>query len=248
MSLTDKEYLRFSRHIMLDEIGEAGQVTIKNAHVLIVGMGGLGCAAAQYLASAGIGKLTLIDNDNVERSNLQRQILYTDADIRSAKVVAAKNKLTLINPQLKITTFEQSVFDIALPEQLTNVDVVLDCTDNIDTRYFINQACVVAHTKLVSAAAIQGTGQLISFDFSQQRSPCYQCLVPEKPSAIRNCSSLGVLSPLLGVMGSLQATEVFRLILGQHKQLNQLLIFDAWKMTFNSFTLTADPKCKCCTN
>ncbi|GAA5134928.1 HesA/MoeB/ThiF family protein [Thalassotalea piscium] len=246
MLLTDQEYIRFSRHIMLDEVGEAGQIAIKQAHILIVGMGGLGCAAAQYLAAAGIGQLTLIDHDNVEVSNLQRQILFTTEDVGGAKVTIAKNKLTAINPKVKINTFYQSVFDLNLTALMPKVDVVLDCTDNIDTRYFINYTCLKAKRKLVSASAIQGQGQLISFDFAQKGSPCYQCLVPEKVSSTRNCSSLGVLSTLLGVMGSLQATEVLRLILNEYQILNQLLIFDAWQMSFKRLVLTADPECQCC--
>lgn len=246
MSLTDQEYIRFSRHIMLNEIGEAGQVAIKNAHILIVGMGGLGCAAAQYLAAAGIGQLTLVDHDQVELSNLQRQILYIETDIHCAKVDVAKVKLMAINPQLNVLALHQSIFEINLSALLNNVDVVLDCTDNVSTRHFINQTCVNSQAKLVSASAIQGQGQLISFDFSQQKSPCYQCLVPDKTQVDRRCSSLGVLSSLLGVMGGLQATEVFRLLLKQHKELNQLLIFNAWQMTFKRITLTAEPSCKCC--
>lgn len=246
MSLTDQEYLRFSRHVMLSEIGEQGQIVIKNSHVLIVGMGGLGCAAAQYLAAAGIDQLTLVDHDQIEISNLQRQILYSESDIHCAKVDVAKAKLMTINSQLTINALHQSIFEVNFNALLNNVDVVLDCTDNISTRHFINQTCVNNKKKLVSASAIQGEGQLISFNFSQQSSPCYQCLVPDKTQVDRKCSSLGVLSSLLGVMGSLQATEVFRLLLKQHQELNQLLIFDAWQMTFKRLTLKADPSCKCC--
>ncbi|GHE97554.1 HesA/MoeB/ThiF family protein [Thalassotalea profundi] len=246
MSLTDREYMRFSRHIMLDECGESGQSTIKNAHVLIVGMGGLGCAAAQYLAAAGVGTLTLVDHDQIELSNLQRQILYTEKDIHSAKVEVAKIKLMAMNSHLNVKAVHQSVFNINLNMMLNNIDVVLDCTDNISARHFINQACVNTQTKLVSASAIQGQGQLISFDFSQHRSPCYQCLVPDKTQVESSCSSLGVFSPLLGVMGSLQAAEVVKLLLNQHQTLNQLLCFDSWKMEFKSISLKADLDCECC--
>ncbi|XQW85212.1 HesA/MoeB/ThiF family protein [Thalassotalea piscium] len=246
MSLTDQEFLRYSRHVMLDQIGESGQLMIKKAHILIVGLGGLGCAASQYLAAAGVGQLTLIDHDKIESSNLQRQILFNQDDIDLPKVAVAKEKLALINAQLSITSYYQSVFNVPLADLLASVDVVLDCTDSLNTRHYLNQACVYAKRKLVSAAAIQGQGQLISFDFTKQNSPCYQCLVPDQEEAVVNCSQLGVLSPLLGVMGSLQATQAIKLILNQECELNELLIYDAWKMTFKHFKVTLDPLCPCC--
>ena len=246
MSLTAQEFIRYNRHIMVDKIGEKGQLKLKRSRVLIIGMGGLGCPSAQYLAASGIGSLTIIDNDIVELSNLQRQILYSDDDLGSVKVRSAKSSLQAINPHCQINTINESVFDVDLPVLLDEVDVVLDCTDNPKTRLFINQSCVDAGVFLVSASAIQGAGQLVSFDFSVPNSPCYQCIFPESAEEVMNCSTSGVLSPLLGVMGSLQATEAIRIILGMSNNLNKLTLFDAWSMETRSFKVVKSPTCSVC--
>lgn len=269
--LTDQEFMRYNRHVMADNIGEVGQLKIKNSSVVIIGMGGLGCPASQYLAASGVGKLTLIDHDIIETSNLQRQVLYTEQDIGKYKVDVARQRLQSLNPLIEIKAIEQSVFDINLSDLFDTADIVLDCTDNADTRHFINANSVQAKVKLVSASAIQGQGQLVSFDFTsrslphstpastptsastptatstvKKAGPCYQCLFPAGVTQDLSCSTSGVFSPLLGVLGSLQATEALRLILGNSNNLNKLILFDAWGMEFKSFAINKDSECECC--
>ncbi|GHB66564.1 adenylyltransferase [Psychrosphaera saromensis] len=256
--LTDGQFMRYNRHIMADHIGEAGQLAFTKAKVVIIGMGGLGCTASQYLAASGVGHITLIDHDVIETSNLQRQVLYTVQDIGKAKVDVAKYRLKSLNPLIDIKAIKQSVFDINLSDLFDNTDIVLDCTDNASTRHFINATAVESKIKLVSASAIQGQGQLISFDFTSRSSPksqssnapnanpCYQCLFPAGATNNLNCATSGVFSPLLGVLGSLQATETLRLILNKTNNLNTLTLFDAWGMEFKRFTINQDPQCKCC--
>ena len=265
--LTDRQFMRYNRHIMADNIGEAGQLTITKAKVVIIGMGGLGCPASQYLAASGVGHITLIDHDVIETSNLQRQVLYTEQDIGKYKVDIARQRLKSLNPLIDIKAIKHSIFDINLSELFDSADIVLDCTDSAETRHFINAAAVKSKTQLVSASAIQGQGQLISFDFTSHSSPkspspsspsspspssapstnpCYQCLFPAGATQNLNCSTSGVFSPVLGVLGSLQATEALRLILGNTNNLNKLILFDAWGMEFKRFTINQDPQCKCC--
>ncbi|WP_416307622.1 HesA/MoeB/ThiF family protein [Neptunicella sp. SCSIO 80796] len=243
--LSDKEFIRYNRQIMLEQIGEPGQVKFKRAHVMIVGMGGLGCPAALYLAASGIGSLTLIDHDVIELSNLQRQILYSQQDIGRAKVEVAQQALTAINPMIEVETINDSLFNL-VPDALQGLDMVLDCTDNPEARRFINQFCYTRQLKLVSASAIQGQGQLISFDFARPDSPCYQCLFPVDAKQKINCASSGVISPLLGVMGSLQASSALQLLLGDRTSLNRLITVNSLSMQFKRFNLPKDPNCQCC--
>lgn len=250
-SLSSSEFQRYSRHLMLNEIGETGQLAFKQACVLIVGVGGLGCSAAQFLAASGIGHIILLDADSIERSNLQRQVLFKTNHLGMSKVEAAQKQLAAMNPEIQIdivnATIEQAVSQTKFQKSLSDVDVVLDCTDNAESRYFINQLCIQHQKILVSAAAIQGQGQLISFNFSQPTSPCYQCLFPHSEASIsQNCANSGVISPLLGVVGSLQAAEVLRLLLGKTDQLNQLITVDLWSMQFAQFTVKKVPHCGAC--
>ncbi|GAA0302569.1 HesA/MoeB/ThiF family protein [Psychrosphaera haliotis] len=233
---------------MTENIGEQGQLDIVSARVMIVGMGGLGCAASQYLAASGIGSITLIDHDVVEISNLQRQVLFTSQDIGEPKVCAAQQRLKYLNPLININAINQSVLELNLSEQLKNVDIVLDCTDNATTRHFINSHAVASKIKLVSASAIQCQGQLVSFDFSNSQSPCYECLFPNKPTQSLNCSTSGVLSPLLGVMGSLQAIEVIRMLLNKSTSISELITFDAWGMIVSNLKVKKEQSCKVCCN
>ncbi|WP_299264693.1 HesA/MoeB/ThiF family protein [uncultured Psychrosphaera sp.] len=262
--LTDRQFMRYNRHIMADNIGEAGQLAITKAKVVIIGMGGLGCPASQYLAASGVGHITLIDHDIIETSNLQRQVLFTEQDIGKYKVDIARQRLKSLNPLIEIKAIKQSVFNTNLSELFDSTDIVLDCTDSAKTRHFINAAAVESKIKLVSASAIQGQGQLVSFDFTSHSSakspsttspsspsapstnPCYQCLFPAGATQNLNCSTSGVFSPVLGVLGSLQATEALRLILGNTNNLNKLILFDAWGMEFKRFAINKDPQCKCC--
>lgn len=250
MSLNDQEFMRYNRHVMLDKVGMDGQVAFKNARVLIVGMGGLGCPASQYLAASGIGQLTIIDNDVIETSNLQRQILYTASDVGHSKVETAKKRLNQINPLCNVTAINDSVFDIDLAQILNDIDIVLDCTDSLKTRTFINQQCVASKVKLVSASAIQGAGQLVSFDFTAPDSPCYQCIFSTMEPPKLNCSTAGVFSPLLGVMGSMQASQCLNILLsaadGQFNRHNKLYLYDAWGNQMNQFNVKKDAACECC--
>ncbi|MFT6530096.1 MAG: molybdopterin/thiamine biosynthesis adenylyltransferase [Psychrosphaera sp.] len=246
MHLDYKEFVRYNRHVMTNGIGEEGQLAIKSSHVIIIGLGGLGCPASQYLTASGVGTITLIDHDIIESSNLQRQVLFTEQDIGQQKVDIAQLRLQSLNPLIKVNGITKSILNINLSELLNDVDVVLDCTDNATTRHFINATCVKNKVKLVSASAIQSQGQLISFDFASPDSPCYQCVFPSADNQDLNCSTSGVFSPVLGVLGSLQATEALRLILGKTNNLNTLSLFDAWGMAFKRFTVTKDPKCICC--
>lgn len=246
MSLTGQEFIRYNRHIMVDKIGEQGQLTLKNSRIAIIGMGGLGCPVAQYLVASGVGHITLVDHDLIELSNLQRQVLYCNDDLGQAKVAVAKNKLAKLNPHCSIDAIQESIFDLDLAQLLAHIDLVIDCTDSAKTRQRINQAAVLAGIMLVSGSAIQGAGQLVSFDFSNSDSPCYQCIFPDSTEQTMNCSTAGVLSPLLGIIGSLQATEAIRLLLGMSNNLNKLSVFDAWTMATTSFNVTKAKDCKVC--
>ncbi|WP_217434903.1 HesA/MoeB/ThiF family protein [Marinifaba aquimaris] len=249
--LSDKEQLRYARHLLVEHIAEAGQVKLKQAKVVIVGVGGLGCPAALYLTAAGVGELTLIEHDKIELSNLQRQILYKTNHLKRSKVEVAQQQLGATNPEIKINAINQSVFNSNFTSLIQNADVVLDCTDNFKTRYFINQACVDNKVPLVTAAAIAGNGQLMAFNLRDENSPCYACLFPEpepneESQAGLNCATAGVISPLLGVMGSLQALETMKLILGQTKSAGKLTSFDAWQLSFSQIGLRKAKSCKCC--
>mgnify|MGYP000141181643 CR=1 FL=1 len=248
MTLTDKEFLRYHRHVMVEKIGESGQAKFKQARIAIVGLGGLGCPASQYLTASGVGNLVLIDPDCIELSNLQRQVLYREQDIGQPKVQAAKARLKALNAKTEISTIEESVFDIDFYDVLQQVDLVLDCTDSAKTRKFVNQLCFETKTPLVSASAIQGSVQLVSFDYATDDAPCYECLFPVQGEQVLNCSTAGVFSPVLGVMGSLQATEALRILLGQTDNLHKLSLFDAWGVMFQKFNVKKDPACPCCSN
>ena len=246
--LNDKEFLRYHRHVMVSQIGEEGQLKFKNAKVLVVGMGGLGCPAAMYLAASGVGELTLVDMDTIETSNLQRQVLYCQEDIGKLKVEVAKTRLKAQNPFISVNIIDDSIFDIDLYQVMEGVDLVLDCTDSAKTRKFVNQLCFETKTPLVSASAIQGSGQLVSFDYATDDAPCYECLFPVQGEQVLNCSTAGVFSPVLGVMGSLLATEALRILLGQTDNLHKLSLFDAWGVMFQKFNVKKDPACPCCSN
>ncbi|NVK26346.1 MAG: HesA/MoeB/ThiF family protein [Gammaproteobacteria bacterium] len=253
MSLTDQEFMRYNRHVMLDKVGEQGQIAFKQAKVLVVGMGGLGCPVSQYLVASGIGHLTIVDHDVVELSNLQRQILYSANDVGQSKALTAMQRLSTLNPLCNIRAINDSIFDIDFIKLLSDIDVVLDCTDSLKTRTFINEQCVKTKVALVSASAIQGAGQLVSFDFSKSDSPCYQCIFSAMAQPKLNCSTAGVFSPLLGVMGAMQAAHCLNMLLAESdKSLpdftrhNRLYLFDAWGNTLNQFSVKKDPECSCC--
>ena len=242
---------RYSRHLLLPEVGLAGQQRLAAAKVALIGAGGLGSPAAYYLAAAGIGRLAIADDDVVDRSNLQRQILHTEARIGMAKVESARVALSALNPRLDIHTFAHRVTSENVEDLIGDADVVLDGGDNFAVRYLLNDACVKLAKPLVYGAVHRFTGQLSVFDAGRHRGecPCYRCLFPEPPAPedAPNCSEAGVLGVLPGVIGMLQATEVIKLIVGIGEPLRgRLLNFDALGMRFRETRLRADPACPVC--
>ena len=242
---------RYSRHLRLPEVGLAGQKTLEAARVLLVGAGGLGSPAAFYLAAAGVGHLRIADHDVVDRSNLQRQILHTNARIGEPKVASAAATLSALNPRTCIEAVAERVSAANVERMLEGVDVVLDGGDNFPVRYLLNDACVQLRKPLVYGAVHRFEGQLSVFDAGRQRglAPCYRCLFPEPPpaEAAPNCAEAGVLGVLPGVIGILQATEVLKLLLGLGESLaGRILQFDALGMRFREFIVTADPQCPVC--
>ncbi len=246
MDRDNEQLQRYSRQMILPQIGEAGQQALQDAHILIIGMGGLGSPAAQYLAAAGVGTLSLCDFDRVSISNLHRQVLYTDQDLGHKKTQAAKARLQACNPALTIHTIEHKMTEAELAVAVEQADIVLDCSDNFSTRYAVNAACVAQQTPLVSGAAIRLEGQVAVFN-RDQHSPCYACLYADAYEEAARCSEVGVLGPLVGVIGSMQALEAIKLLADFGEPLsNRLLIFDAAFMEWRSLKLNKDPACKVC--
>lgn len=243
--LSDKELTRYARQIMLPSMDIAGQERLKAAHVLVVGLGGLGSSVAQALAAAGIGQLTLQDHDSVELSNLPRQYLHNESRIGSAKVISAAQSLQTLSPTIELTT-QATAFN---PEQdVSQYACVVDCTDNLDARMAINQACFEVQTPLVCGAAIRFEGQLGSF-FTQPDSACYGCVAQMFDTPNETCSEAGVLSPVVGVIGMLQACEVLKIISRCGTPLhNQWLIFDVASMQSQTYQLKPHAHCATCNN
>ena len=242
---------RYSRQLRLPDVGLEGQHKLERASVLIVGAGGLGSPAAMYLAAAGIGTLRIADADVVDRSNLQRQILHTDARIGMAKVESAAIAISALNPRTRVEPIPEQVDADNIERMLAGIDVVVDGSDNFPTRYLLNDACVRLGKPLVYGAVQRFDGQVSVFDAGRQRgqSPCYRCLYPQPPpaDAVPNCSDAGVLGVLPGVIGMLQATEVVKLVLGIGESLSgRLLQFDARTMRFHELRIQADPECPVC--
>ncbi len=246
--MDDEQLLRYSRHILLPQIGEPGQQKLLDARVLIVGLGGLGSPLAMYLAASGVGHLVIADFDHVELSNLQRQIIHHTDDIGRAKVDSARDTLLALNPLINITTLPGRMSEKILYEQITQADVVADASDNFATRFALNAACVKTRTPLVSGAAIRMEGQVAVFRADLDDNPCYRCLYhDEQNDAQENCSRLGVFAPLLGVIGSMQAIEVLKVLLGIGTSLaGRLLLFDALHMEWRTVGLRKDPACPVC--
>lgn len=245
--LNDRQLLRYSRQIMLPQVDVAGQQKLLDSTVLIVGLGGLGSPLAMYLAAAGIGHLILADFDEVEQSNLQRQIVHTEKSIGLNKAESAKQTLININSEIKITTLTKKLSNSELEQWVTKVDCVADATDNFATRFAINTACVNTQTPLVSGAAIRFEGQVSVF-LNTPGSPCYQCLYPDTGEELdQSCSENGVLSPLVGLIGSIQATETLKLLMNIGNVLqSRLLILDASTMEWRTLKFKQDPGCPIC--
>ncbi len=245
--LSDAELLRYSRHLLLEEVGELGQKDLKNAKVLIIGMGGLGSPAALYLAAAGVGNLVLSDFDCIEVSNLQRQITYQTGDISNDKVEVTKQRLQELNPEIRVRSINSEMSEEQLLMELMMVNLVLDCTDNMASRQLINSACVKAEVPLIVGAAIRLEGQLMFFDHREADSPCYHCLFPSSEEQALNCSNSGVLGPVVGTIGTLQALEAIKHIVGLPSGIkNKLKLFDGKTLEWQSFAINKDPKCTVC--
>jgi len=244
--MNDEQLLRYSRQIMLPQIDVAGQQKLLGSTALIIGMGGLGSPVALYLAAAGVGHLMLVDFDDVELSNLQRQILHTSNDIGKAKVDSAYQTLVSINPDIKITPINKQLDKAALMGYVKQSDIVIDGTDNFTTRFTVNETCVASKTPLVSGAAIRMEGQLTVF-MNDGKGACYRCLYQDENGEELRCSENGVLAPVVGVIGSLQAVEAIKILTGIGETLNnRLLVMDALHMDLRILKLKKDPACPVC--
>ncbi|MBA5608047.1 HesA/MoeB/ThiF family protein [Duganella sp. FT3S] len=246
--MNDSQLLRYSRHILLDEIGIEGQTALLQAHALVIGAGGLGSPAAMYLASSGVGKLTLVDNDTVDLTNLQRQIAHTTARVGQPKATSAQLTLEQINPEIVIEALVERVDDARLAELVAAADVVLDCTDNFATRHAVNRACVAHNKPLVSGAVIRFDGQVSVFDPRGGAQPCYSCLFPQDQKFEDvACSTMGVFAPLVGVVGAMQAAEALKLIMGIGQSLaGRLLLLDGLHMEWTSIAVARNADCPVC--
>ena len=247
-SMNDEQLLRYSRHILLDEIGIEGQQKITGAHALVIGAGGLGSPAALYLASAGIGRLTLADGDVVDLTNLQRQILHTVERIGQNKACSGQTALAEINPDVVVEAIDERVAGQRLEDLVASADVVLDCCDNFDTRHALNRTCVRQRKPLVSGAAIRFSGQLSVFDTRQENAPCYHCLFPESDDIEETrCAVMGVFAPLTGIIGAMQAAEALKVVSGAGSPaVGRLLLLDALTMEWRSVRFDKDPTCAVC--
>ena len=245
--MNDEKLLRYSRQIMLPQISIEGQQKLLDARVLVIGMGGLGSPVAMYLAAAGVGHLVIVDDDQVDLSNLQRQISHGTRDIGRPKVDSARESLLELNPGITITAINHRLERLELSEQADAADVVVDATDNFSTRFLINEVCVATHTPLVSGAAIRLDGQVAVFRNDLDNSPCYHCLYKDEDNEEQLCSENGVLAPLVGIIGSMQALEAIKVLVGFGEDLNgRLLILDAAYMEWRSLKLKKDPHCPVC--
>ncbi|MFB6219084.1 MAG: ThiF family adenylyltransferase [Halobacteriaceae archaeon] len=246
LALDAEELDRYSRHIIMDGVGPEGQAALLDAAVLVVGCGGLGSPAIQYLAAAGVGTLGIVDDDAVERSNLQRQVVHADADVGRPKVESAREFATGLNPDIEVRAHETRVTAENVEELVAGYDVVVDATDNFETRFLLNDACVLAGVPLAHGAVYRFEGQATTVDGG---APCYRCLFPEAPppGTVPDCATAGVLGVLPGVVGAVQATEAVKAVLGVGESLSgRLLVYDARSLSVEAVTLRADPDCPVC--
>jgi len=246
--MDDTQLLRYSRHILLDELGVEGQRRILQSRVLVVGLGGLGSPVALYLATAGVGQLTLVDHDTVDLTNLQRQIAHTQARVGHAKVESARQAVLAINPDVCIAALQERANAQRLATLVAQADVVLDCSDNFETRQALNSACVRQRVPLVSGAAIRFDGQLAVYDPRHAESPCYACVFPpDTQFEETRCATLGVFAPLVGIIGSMQAAEALKLLSGAgHPAVGRLLMLDGRDMRWTDIRLPRNPHCPVC--
>ncbi len=245
--MQDNDLLRYSRHIFLPEMDMEGQQKLLDSRVLIIGLGGLGSPVIQYLAASGIGHLVLVDDDAVELSNVQRQICHGTDDVGKSKVQSAIEEIERINPTISVTGFEQKADTEFFQQHLQNVDLIVDCSDNFDIRYLINDVCLEHNIPWVSGAAVALQGQVICFDPRLDNQPCYRCLYPQAGDEQRNCSTSGILAPVVGIIGTLEALEVIKILTGIGKPvLGRLQTFDALEGQWRSWGLNKDEACSSC--
>ena len=244
--MTPEQRDRYDRQIRLPSITEAGQQSLLDARVLIIGMGGLGSPVAMYLAAAGIGHLVLSDFDIVERSNLQRQVIHTEQTIGQLKVDSAKTFIQSLNPDTQVKALARELSDDDLMEQVQLADVVVDCTDNFPSRFELNRCCIKAGKPLVSGAAIRQEGQISTYDLRVENSPCYQCLYPDMGIESVTCSMEGVLAPVVGIIGTMQAQETINVLLGRPALIGTLLLLDAQYLEWQRMKLPKNPNCPAC--
>ncbi|HXZ96572.1 MAG TPA: HesA/MoeB/ThiF family protein [Burkholderiales bacterium] len=246
--MDDNQLIRYSRHILLPQIGIEGQEKLLNSHALIIGAGGLGSPIALYLAASGLGKITICDGEKVDLTNLQRQIVHYTTAVGTLKTQSARQTLALINPEVTVVEVPERVSSGDLMDLVKNADVVLDASDNFATRHAVNRACVAHRKPLVSGAGVRFDGQVAVFDLRESSSPCYHCLFPEESDLEETrCAVMGVFAPLTGIIGTIQAAEALKLLTGAGETLNgRLLVLDALSMEWRSIKLSKDPKCFVC--
>jgi molybdopterin/thiamine biosynthesis adenylyltransferase len=245
--MDDRQRLRYSRHLLLNEFGEDAQERLLAARALVIGAGGLGSAALLYLAASGMGRITVCDGDKVELTNLQRQVVHRDASIGQPKAASAAATLAALNPEVKVVALEERAGPERLAALVRDADVVLDCSDNFATRHALNRACVAARKPLVSGAGIRFDGQVAVFDLRRPESSCYHCLFPEAPGEEERCATMGVFAPLVGVIGTMQAMEAIKLVAGFGQTLaGRLQLFDALGSRWHEVRLSRDPRCAVC--
>lgn len=245
--MNDDQLLRYSRHILLPQVDIQGQQRLLDAHVMIVGLGGLGSPVSTYLAAAGVGRLTLVDDDVVEISNLQRQIVHSEAEIGQPKVSSAAARLKAINSDVELSLIQQRLDKTALLKATAGVDVLVDCSDNFATRFLLNEVSQQQSLPLVSGAAIRFEGQVTVYDPRQPGMPCYRCLYEDKGELEETCSESGILSPILSIIGGVQAVETVKLLMGLGDSLaGRLLILDALSMGWREIKMRQDPTCPVC--
>ena len=247
MGINDRQYIHYSRQIMLPELGEQGQQDLMQSRVAIVGVGGLGQLCCQYLAAAGVGQLTIIDGDDVEQSNLPRQLLFDENDIGNNKALLSSSKLTARYPECQVSVMDCFLNEDNATALLSGADIVLDCSDNFDTRHLVNDSCIKLSIPNVMASVAHFSGQLMTIDLGRYpQSGCYHCLFPKSLQSTQNCTNSGVLGPMVGVMASMQALVAIKHLAGIYDENARLYRFDGMGLSQTSSLLTRDPKCPVC--
>jgi molybdopterin/thiamine biosynthesis adenylyltransferase len=246
--MNDEQLLRYSRHLLLEEIDVIGQEKLLSSHVLVIGAGGLGSAAAPYLAAAGVGHLTLVDHDEVELTNLQRQIMHAESSIGKSKVASGKEFLHRLNSSIQIETIQAKANSSLLDDLLPSVDIVLDCTDNFSTRHLINAACVKHLKPLVSGSALKLDGQISVFDLRNPNSPCYACIFsPDEKFEEISCSTMGIFSPLVGIIGAMQAAQALQVLIGFGEPLiGRMLLWNGRTTQIDEIRISRNAECSVC--